>query len=147
MKTFDFNAVSRSCPICFNRECPSHDDCLRFMAGQVSPDKLTYHLCVTPQAVQGDRCPLFQKREPVRLAYGFSRSYDNVLKRDFTSIRKQLTAYLGNKRGYYKRLRGEWPLRPQHQRYIEQVFKQFGYEGKVVYDRIEEVYVLDVMPY
>ena len=74
-------------------------------------------------------------------------SYDDVMKRDFTSIRKVLTAYLSNKRGYYKYLRGEWPLMPEQQRYIEEVFASHGYDGKVIYDRMEDVFMLENVVY
>ena len=144
---FEFKDVHRNSPICFNKECPSCGKCLRYLAGQKSPSTLQYYLCVVPQALQGDRCGLYQPAELVRVAYGFSHSYDEVLKRDFTSIRKLLTAYLSNKRGYYKYLRGEWPLMPEQQRYVEEVFRSHGYEGKVVYDRTEEVLVLETVPY
>ena len=76
-----------------------------------------------------------------------SHSYEDVLKQDFTPIRKELTAYLSNKRGYYKYLRGEWPLMPEQQQYIEEVFRRYGYEGKVVYDRTEYVFILEAVPY
>ncbi len=52
------------------KNCPSHGECLRYMAGQQSPESLRYHLCIVPQAVQGNRCELFQPAEPVRVAYG-----------------------------------------------------------------------------
>ena len=147
MAHIDFNDVNRHSPLCFNGNCPSHGECLRYMAGQQSPESLRYHLCIVPQAVQGNRCELFQPAEPVRVAYGFSHSYDDVLKQDFTPIRKELTAYLSNKRGYYKYLRGEWPLMPEQQQYVEEVFRRYGYEGKVVYDRTEYVFILEVVPY
>ena len=143
----DFKDVHRNSPICFNGACSSCEKCLRYLAGQKSPATLRYHLCVVPQALQGDRCELFQAAESVRVAYGFSHSYDDILRRDFTPIRKQLTAYLSNKRGYYKYLRGEWPLLPEQQQYIEEVFRRYGYEGKVVYDRMEDVFVLEAVPY
>lgn len=142
-----FKDVHRLSPICFNDTCPSHDGCLRYIAGRKSPVTLRYHLCVVPQAMQENRCELFQSAEPVHVAYGFSHSYDEVMKRDFTPMRKELTAYLSNKRGYYKYLRGEWPLMPDQQRHIEEVFRRFGYEGKVVYDRTEDVFILETVPY
>ncbi|MBR1934148.1 MAG: hypothetical protein IJ841_10765 [Prevotella sp.] len=147
MPNIDFKDVDRHSPICFNGNCPSCGECLRYKAGQQSPETLRYHLCVVPQAIKGDRCELYQSAEPVRVAYGFSRSYDDVMKRDFTPMRKELTAYLGNKRGYYKYLRGEWPLIPEQQRHIEAVFRRYGYEGKVVYDRMEDVFELEAVPY
>ncbi|MBQ4633481.1 MAG: hypothetical protein IJB46_09105 [Prevotella sp.] len=147
LNSVNFKNIHHNNPICFNKECPSCDKCLRFSAGKISPETLRYHLCVVPQALQGERCELFQPVETVKVAYGFSRSYDEVMKRDFTQIRLLLTAYLSNKRGYYKYLRGEWPLMPEQQRYIENVFKSHGYEGKVVYDRTEDVFILEDVPY
>ena len=147
MPNIDIKDVHRHSPICFIKECPSRNCCLRYLAAQQLPTAQACHLCVLPQALQGERCELFQAAEPVRVAYGFSHSYDDVLKRDFTPIRLKLTAYLSNKRGYYKYLRGEWPLMPEQQQYIENVFRQHGYEGKVVYDRVEDIYKLKAVPY
>lgn len=147
LETVDFENVNRNSPICFNKECPSCDKCLRYLIGKTTPKTLHYHLCVLPQALEGERCELYQTIETVRVAYGFRRSYDDVMKRDFTSIRKVLTAYLSNKRGYYKYLRGEWPLMPEQQRYIEEVFASHGYDGKVIYDRMEDVFMLENVPY
>lgn len=49
--------------------------------------------------------------------------------------------------GYYKYLRGEWPLMPEQQQYVEEVFRRYGYEGKVVYDRTEYLFILEAVPY
>ncbi len=147
MTDIDFKDVHRNSPICFNDNCPSADKCLRYIAGRQSPATLRYHLCVVPQALHGNQCELFRSAEPVRVAYGFSHSYDYVLKHDFTPMRKKLTVYLGNKRGYYKYLKGEKPLLPEQREYIEALFRRYGYEGKVVYDRMEDIYTLESMPY
>lgn len=147
MKDLDFKDVQSHCPICFNDGCPSHGECLRYLAGQRSPETLKYHLCVLPQALKGERCELFQSMETVRVAYGFQHSYDHVMKGDFTPMRKELTTLLGNKRGYYKYLRGERPLMPEEQRCIEEVFRRYGYEGEVRYDRTEDVLVMESVPY
>lgn len=147
MQKIDFEKVSRNFPLCFNKDCPSYDRCLRFIAGQQRPDTMRYHLCIVPHELQGDSCEHFLSMEPVRVAYGFLHSYDEVLKRDFTAIRLELTDYLSNKGGYYKYLRGEWALMPNQQRHIESVFRRYGYEGKVKYDRIEEVMLYGGVPY
>ena len=36
---------------------------------------------------------------------------------------------------------------PEQQQYVEEVFRRYGYEGKVVYDRTEYVFILEAVPY
>jgi len=147
MDDFDFSIVRRTSPVCFNSQCLSKDHCLRYLAGLHAPDGVEVHLCVMPKAIKGERCRMYQKIQTVRVAYGFSRSFDALLKRDDTPIRKALVKYLGCKRSYYWYLRGEKPLMPEQQAWIENLFRQRGYEGGVIYDRMDDIYVLDSVAY
>ena len=147
MEDTDFKNVDRNFPLCFISDCPSYGICLRALVAQQATQEEDAHLCVLPQARQGDRCKLFLKNEKTHIAYGFAQSFDKVLKKDFTLIRKELTNYFKCKRTYYWYLHGERPLMPEHQAQIEKVFASYGYEGAVVYDRTEEAYVMEVIPY
>ena len=49
------------------------------------------------------------------MASGFSHLYDKVLKADYTSMRKAITAYLHGAKQYYQYMRGERPLTPEQQ--------------------------------
>lgn len=147
IENLDFKEVGRHCPVCFNQQCPSCGQCLRYVAGQQAGDDDVVHLCVLPKALKGDRCGLFAPIEKQEVAYGFGKSYENVLKRDYTSIRKELTAYFGCLRSYYWYLNGQRPLMPEHRKHIENVFRAHGYENHVRYDRTDDVFVLDSVSY
>ena len=144
---FDFKDVHRQCPICFIDRCPSRETCLRYFAAQQAPQNLTAHLCVTPQALQGDRCPLYKEKRTVRVAYGFKQSFDTILGKDLPRIRQELMEYFGYNRSYYEHLRGQRPLMPDEQKGVGAIFERNGYPEAVRYDRIENVFVLETIPY
>ena len=74
-------------------------------------------------------------------AYGFSTIYNNVLKKDYTTMRKELTMKLQNKGYYYKYMNGLLPLSPKKQQIVKDVFASFGYEEHVKFDSMESRYV------
>ena len=147
IENLDFKEVGRHCPVCFNQQCPSSGQCLRYVAGQQAGDDDTVHLCVLPKALKGDRCGLFAPIEKQEVAYGFGKSYENVTRKAYTAIRSELIAYFGCKRSYYWYQKGEKPLLPEQRAYVENVFARHGYGGQVVFDQTDSVFVLNSVPY
>lgn len=126
--------------ICFNNDCALHEQCLRWHAAQVSPSDLTKARCVTPHAISDGKCQLFASTQKVRYASGFSTIYKNVLKDDYTPLRKQMTMMLSGKRYYYEYMRGERLLSPWQQQQIRELFADRGYADNVVFDDFEDVF-------
>ena len=147
MENTDLKKVDRNFPLCFNTDCPSYGICLRASVARQAELKEKAHLCVLPKAFEGERCKYFLKDEKTHVAYGFARSFDHVMKKDFTPIRKELTEYFKSKRMYYWYLNGERPLLPEQQEMIEKIFARYGYNNNVIYDSTDEAYVLEVIPY
>lgn len=135
---FSWKDVPSGWALCFNQSCPLHEHCLRYQAGVLAPPDLTVTRCVTPRVLTGERCKVYASMEPVKIARGFSTIYQNVLKRDYTSLRKYMTSLLSGKRYYYEYKRGERPLSPEQQSDIRQLFESFGYKDSVHFDSYEE---------
>jgi len=85
-------------------------------------------------------CRWFDKTTVVTMASGFSRLYEHVLKKDYTSMRKNITAYLHGAKQYYQYMRGERPLTPEQQRGIQQIVRSYGYDWEVPFERYHSAY-------
>ena len=132
--------VPRGWALCFNSECAMREGCLRFKAGELAPEEMTVCPCVTPKALKDGECRHFVPTEKVEFARGFRHIYDQVLKQDFTPLRKTMTAMLHGKRYYYEYLRGERRLSPEEQQDIRDLFARKGYTESVCFDAYEEAF-------
>lgn len=119
---------------------------MRFHAGSQAPDSLESAHCVMPNTLKDGRCRWFDLKMIVVNAYGFSHLYDQVLKRDYTSMRKSITNYLHGTKMYYEYKRGERPLSPEQQQQIQLIVNNFGYDWEVVFDRYAEAYKYGIAP-
>ena len=96
--------------------------------------------CVLPHTLKNGHCRWFDKIKVMTMAVGFSHLYDNVLKSDFTSMRKTITAYLHGVKFYYQYMRGERPLTPAQQQGIRDIIKSYGYDWDVPFDGYHKAY-------
>lgn len=139
-REFDFSKVPGWYALCFNAGCPLHDDCLHYLAGANVPENLEATKCVLPHMGRDGHCRWFDKTTVVTMASGFSRLYEHVLKKDYTSMRKNITAYLHGAKQYYQYMRGERPLTPEQQRGIQQIVRSYGYDWEVPFERYHSAY-------
>ena len=137
---FDYSAVPGWYTLCFNADCPLHGNCMRFLAGSHAPETLETCRCVLPHTQKDGHCRWFDKIEVMTMAAGFTHLYDNVLKSDFTSMRKTITAYLHGVKFYYQYMRGERPLTPAQQQGIRDIIKSYGYDWDVPFDGYHKAY-------
>lgn len=137
---FDYSAVPDWYTLCFNADCPLRGDCLRFLTGSHAPETLESSRCVLPHTLKSGQCRWFDKIEVVTMAAGFARLYDRVLKRDYTPMRKSITALLIGTRQYYEFKRGERGLDPGRQEAIRRIVRGFGYDWDVPFDRYYKAY-------
>ena len=137
--TLSFSDVPSWYALCTNSQCPLRDDCLHYLAGASAPESLETATCVMPKVLNNGQCRLYDKKTVVVWAEGFSHLYDQVLKNDYTTIRKTITGYLHGAKQYYEYMRGTRPLSPEQQRWITDYMAQCGYE--VTFDRHFEAYV------
>ena len=106
----------------------------------MAPQGLTVARCVTPQALDGGRCCCFASMEPQVYARGFSTLYRQVLKSDYTDMRRELTAYLSGYRYYYDYMRGRRLLSPAQQQWIRDMMLRYGYTDEVTFDGYEAAF-------
>lgn len=128
-KTFDFCEVPSNWRLCFNRDCPRCEGCLRYVAGCHAPADLEWGQAIYPKALQPDgQCHWFRTAEPQPVAWGFAHIFDHVQRLDFKPMRLRITEILGSKGAYYEYRNGVRPLMAEHQQAIAQVFEKYGYE-------------------
>lgn len=143
---FDFSEVPSWYVLCFNSDCPRHEDCLRYLAGVNVPESMDTAKCVLPHKGRDGQCQWFDKTAVVTMASGFSHLYDKVLKADYTSMRKTITAYLHGTKQYYQYMRGERPLTPEQQDGIRKIVSSYGYDWEVPFDRFYRAYRFGTPP-
>ena len=102
--------------------------------------KLWRHAAACYPTLKNGHCRWFDKVKVMTMAVGFSHLYDNVLKSDFTSMRKTITAYLHGVKFYYQYMRGERPLTPAQQQGIRDIIKSYGYDWDVPFDGYHKAY-------
>lgn len=121
-------SLPRGWCFCFNNGCEAAERCFRrFTATQCSGGRRV-GMAVFPQAGESGKCEFFIEKRVVRMAWGLDKLFENVVWRDATPIRKELTGLLGNKGGYYRYNRGEKRLSPKQQELVMAVMRRYGYD-------------------
>ena len=143
---FVFSAVPTWYVLCTNGACPHRLQCLRYIAGSHAPDSLESATCVLPAALKDGLCRWQDKPTTVVVAYGFTQLYKQVLKQDFTPIRKRITELLHGTKLYYQYMRGERPLYPEQQQAISAIVAAYGYDWEVPFDRLDQAYAYGHAP-
>ena len=138
---FDYSQVPSWYAICTNDNCPLKQDCLRYLAGANAPESLEMALCVMPRMAKDGHCRLYDKKTVVVMAAGFTTLYNQVLKKDYTSMRKTITAYLHGAKMYYEYKDGRRALNPEQQSWIRDFVAKMGYHFEVKFDRFFEAYI------
>ena len=124
---YDFRNVPPSYPVCFNTDCTKGGECLRRLAAQHVPQKRLFGPSVYPSTWADGNCPLFETDEPQRMAWGFTRLFAEVKRKDDADLRKVIKRYLGGNGNYYRYHHGERLLSPTQQEWILDLFRRYGY--------------------
>ncbi len=138
----DFSNVPSWYVLCTNSLCPYQGNCLRFQAARYAPENVETAICVLPRVLneKENKCRWLDKMQVVVMAAGFEHLYDRVMKKDYTPLRKGITAYLHGTKSYYQYKRGEKPLSPEQQQWINNYISSFGYDWEVIFDHYYESY-------
>ena len=126
--------------ICFQDDCPMKDTCLRRAVARLAPPTLTCHITVLPTARQGDHCPHFATAEPVKIARGMTRLLPRAPQGELSDLREALYALFGSVSHFYRYREGRYPITPQQQRRVEELFRSHGIEKAPVYDQVNSEY-------
>lgn len=135
---FDYNSVPSWYVLCTLSDCPLSGECLRHLIASQAPETQETALCIMPSVLKAGKCRFFNPIRKVRMARGFTHLFDNVLKSDYTAMRKTLTDYLHGSKFFYQYKRGERLLTPGQQQHIKQIMKSFGYGSDVTFDSFED---------
>ena len=129
-----FSDVPKEWAICLQSDCPLAASCLRHHAGTLAPDDLKHHECVLPGARTGGACSAFVANHPVRLARGMKRLLKGIDYGKSMVMRKQLYNIFGSKSQYYRYCEGRWPIPPEQQARVADLFRQNGIASEPQYD-------------
>ena len=121
--------------ICFNENCLLAKKCLRRKVAEQSLGSTDVWRVVNHKKFKDRNCKYYFEEKKVNIAYGMTRSFDQVRAKDIAGIRKELIRFFGQNY-YYKKRRAELPITPKEQAFISQLFKQYDYE--LEFDRIEK---------
>ena len=87
---FNFDSVPSIWELCFNKDCPHKDTCMRYFVGQHLPEDKNIGLAVFPNALQNGRCEFYVEKKVIRAAWGFHNLFLNVKHVDDTPIRREI---------------------------------------------------------
>ena len=135
----DYQEVPYDFAHCFNTQCTQADNCLRHLAAANSTSIRKFLPIVNPARFpkEEDECPFFKSQTKKRIALGITNLLDNVPHKMALHLRRQMVGHSG-KTLYYRFLRKENELLPEHQLFIEQLFKQNGINEEPVFDSYRE---------
>ena len=122
---------------CYNESCELAETCLHQIVARLGISTNSIVKTVNPKYNHGAACRYYRSNEPVRMAYGMSHTYDDVLAADIVPLRRAINSHFGNGM-YYKRRNGEKAITPDEQEYISRVFRNHGYPEGASFDRYED---------
>lgn len=129
--------------VCFQQDCPLHDSCMRFVAGQNLPDDRQMGNAVFPAARQGDQCRYYHKYRVFNGAAGFNTLFNNVLARHSVQLRQAIKDHLGGNGTYYLYHNGKKWLTPEQQDWILSLFRRYGYTEDLSFDQYQQMFDFD----
>lgn len=119
--------IPRSYPLCFNGDCAERENCLHYKAGLLKAEGRCCGVAVFPTAWEGGTCKCFRENKMARMAWGFSKLYDNVPKYKKAVARQAVRSYFSNGMGpYYRVHHGQSMLSPRQQSDILEIVSRFG---------------------
>lgn len=131
---FNFTSVPPTWELCFNKDCPRKDTCMRYFAGLHLPDDKNVGYAIYPNALQKDKCKFYVEKRVIRAAWGFHNLFLNVKRVDDTPIRREIQQYLGSRPTYYRYMNGQLTLTPEQQEGIINIFRSYGYTEELSFD-------------
>ena len=114
--------------VCFNEQCPQHQQCVRYAAGQAVAKSKTHGSCVYPTTLKKGKCPMFQQLRTIRAAWGFRTLFADVQKKDYAKLRSEVIFYFSSESDFWRYNRGFYKLTPEQQQEILDIFRKHGYD-------------------
>lgn len=140
-KDFDFKQVPVSWALCYIKECPRKDECMRYQVQLLATDETFCRSCILPTVMRGGKpCSHFHPIKKVRVAAGFKKILAEVKEKHRAAIRLKLASYLGKGGTYYRYRNGTSMLMPEQQAWIINMLREYGYTEGIEFDSYKELY-------
>lgn len=124
--------------LCFNSVCGKKDMCMHYQAQLLMPKSCYSGQAVYPTAWQDGECRCFCEKKLVNKAWGFTKLYDNIPRRDRAEARECVHSYFGRGNGpYYRVHHGENKLSPTQQADILNIVAKFAPIDGIKFDHYE----------
>jgi hypothetical protein len=131
----NFENKPKNFVICYNSNCLLGDKCLRRAVSFEKNEEFSVMPAINAMKFNENNCEYFLENKRVKIAYGMTKSFEDVKAKDIAQIRKRLIQYFGQTY-YYERRKGNMPISPEEQEFIAELFKSYGYE--ITFDEIRE---------
>lgn len=138
---FSFSEVPSDWALCFQNDCPLHEDCQRWVAGSYAPKRVMVRPCIIGGGTSENGCRHYVKAEPLTLAYGFNDLFGSVRRNEYDMLFRKVIQIFGSRSSYYRCKRGERPTMPSQQEALRNLFISYGYSDVVEFQRTQETYV------
>lgn len=134
--------ASTSYTICYSQTCSLREHCLRWLLRDYTPKAHRVATCVNLNnpTMQTETCPMYRNDQPVRMPLGISKMYYDMPYRIQRSLKKHLISYFNRKR-YYEYHSGYRPVPPDHEQYIRQAIRDYGWTGPYEFNGYVEEYL------
>ena len=137
---FSFSEVPADWALCFQNECPLHENCQRWVAGSYAPKRVIVRPCIIGGGTSDKECRHYVKAEPLTLAYGFHDLFSHVRRNEYTTLFNKVIQIFGSRSAYYRCKRGERPTMPSQQEALRNLFSSYDYGDAVVFERTQQTY-------
>lgn len=134
--------ADHSYPVCYTQMCPLREHCLHYLICSYVPKDRYCADCINlnnPE-MQTDRCPMYMSDKPIRMAMGISKMYYNMPRRIEVALKRHLIYHFNRKR-YYEYHSGYRPVPPEHEQYIRQAARKFGWKEPLEFNGYVEDYL------
>lgn len=128
--------------VCFNEQCPLHEQCLRWRVGQQMPQDVEVCQCVNPhfEGVATDQCPMYRSDEKVRWAKGMTKIFTDDMPKKVEKAVRQALEIRYNRTYFFEYRNGTRLIHPDMQEEIRNLFRQNGWTEEVQFDEFVESY-------
>lgn len=127
--------------VCFRKDCPLAQSCLRQLTANEPCQDERYIRLVNPYLVKDvtSSCPFYRSNKKVRVAYGIARIFDNIPHSKHNYVFHAVQDCFG-KSTYYRVVHKQRPIWPNEQEYIQQVFARNGITEPVQFEEYRDIY-------
>ncbi|MCR5181337.1 MAG: DUF6078 family protein [Bacteroidaceae bacterium] len=135
MTQIDYKEVPYDWALCFQNDCPMASTCLRFVAGEQIPEKVTRHMAVMRGARKGSTCSMYREAKTVTIAYGMTNLFNGLSREVTIGVRDKVMNLFGSRAHFYRYRAGKYPIGPDIQEKINRIFTKYNIKHPAKFDR------------